>query len=1094
MNFRNRFDKIDTEEPPLRLSTNRLLEQIKHREASVSLHNAVAVSAIADFIEHLKTNGTADFENPSLDLQFKFTTNAGIAMEKGTEFPGGRPGIAAWEAVRKGELTSEDEAETVAKIRELLLNIGMPVGSNRKTWNIYRSFISDIEDEKLTKLIRNFEWSMNSISADALGPAIERRLIEKNYATDEREAQERHGRLYIHVSRLLTHKGPKKLTKDALVEQLRQPSLTDEERIAIRNLQTVTEYLKQKVQEHDRELAEQRGQLAQHGEQLTGLRGRVDLIEAHNPSRKHEIEFGQSQPRPAKSMLRKPTHPLIGRKQEVEACCSMLRRDDVTILTLTGTPGTGKTSLALEVATIMQGEFKDGVYFVPLASVRKGKRLIFEIARALDVYTPHDARIQLRNRLRDYLRGKQVLLCLDNFEQIAEEAGEVLKLLAYIPGTDSTLRPKVLITSRASLHIGGNEFPVPPLQVPNLKGVRSLENLSQASSVQFFVQCARSKNPSFELTADNVLPISQICVRLDGIPLAIELAASRLSLLSPAAILSKLGSKRDRSKAGSRLKLLAVPKKVPARQRTMRDAIKLSYKLLNAREKALFRTIGIFVGGCTLEAVQAVAFQSEGSAAANLVLEGAQSLINKSLIQSVQSDGGESRLMMLEPLRDFALEQMQKTRKMQKTQIEMHRVQRRHAEYFLSLAKEADEKAASSDRIVWLDKLEAENDNLWAVLDWSKETGGPSSIGLELAGLLWWYWYLRSYISEICSWIESMLETASVEESTAHEAQALITVGFLYWAQRDLRKARARLLRSVEILDKIEDLRWTRWKAIAQCFLGIIALNRLMPAEARDWLKKCGALFEGIKYIWGVGATLCCLGDLALFPTEHTATKPPSIEGIEIKPAKTEALSNSLARRRAEALPLYEASLEIWRQMEDPWSLTITLTSLGKMYSIGDDDHEVARGYIDECIDILGNVGARWNQAQVMLDFGDAAMRQVKKGYAASLFKRSLRLWFELASSVGGVSCLIRLAVVASKQDQAHRGIKLLGATQAIISSNDGFTLDQEMKTMYELCRDDLKSRVTDREWDDSWSEGRNMSFERAVEYAWNEDATGAAN
>ena len=336
-----------------------------------------------------------------------------------------------------------------------------------------------------------------------------------------------------------------------------------------------------------------------------------------------------------------PTPPtvLLGREQEVADISTLIRRRDVRLVTLSGPGGIGKTRLSLQIAAELIEQFADGVYFVDLAPIRDPQLVSTAIAETLGVR--ETGAEPFLARLKDHLRDKRMLLVLDNFEHVLDSAVLVAELLRAAPGL------KALITSRAALHLSGeHEFVVPPLAVPGSAHLPALDQLSQYAAVALFRERVQASQPSFQVTNANAGAVAEICVRLDGLPLAIELAAARAKLFAPEALLGRLSS---------RLALLTGgPRDVPARQQTLRNTIDWSYNLLSAGEQALFARLGVFVGDCTLEAAVAVC-NTDGDLPLD-TLDGVAALVNQSLLQRDVHADGEPRFRMLETLREYALE------------------------------------------------------------------------------------------------------------------------------------------------------------------------------------------------------------------------------------------------------------------------------------------------------------------------------------------------------------------------------------------------------------------------------------------------------
>src|SRR5918993_70569 len=457
--------------------------------------------------------------------------------------------------------------------------------------------------------------------------------------------------------------------------------------------------------------------------------------------------------------------PLIGREREVEAVCGLLRSSQTRLLTLLGPGGTGKTRVGLQVAAQLVDDFEDGVFFVPIAAITDPALVAPTIARTLGLSEGAQPPEEL---LEGYLRDRQTLLLLDNLEQVIEAAPVVERMLS------SAANLKILATSRIPLGLYGEyEFPIPPLSLPDPESLPPLENLTEYEAVRLFVERARAVRPDFSLAEDNAQAVVEICGRLDSLPLAIELAAARIKLLPPQVLLDRLGNRLKILTGGAR--------NLPERQRTLRNAIEWSYGLLDEGEKMLFARLGVFSGGATLEAMEAVC-DAEGDLPTD-VFDGASSLLDKSLLRQEEGAGGEPRFVMLETIHEFANVKLEGSG-------EAEAVRRAHAEYFLALAEEAEPMLWGAEDAAWLDRLEPEHDNVRAALAWAIERG-EAELGLRLAGALRPFWYARGHFDEGKRWLEAVLAKGREGTPVAARTKALEGLSWLADAQGDLDRAEA---------------------------------------------------------------------------------------------------------------------------------------------------------------------------------------------------------------------------------------------------------------------------------------------------------------
>ena len=451
--------------------------------------------------------------------------------------------------------------------------------------------------------------------------------------------------------------------------------------------------------------------------------------------------------------LPEPLTSFVGRREELVEIPRILA--ETRLLTLTGPGGSGKTRLGIQVGSELQDAFEDGVFFVPLAPIEEPGLVVPTIAEVLSV--PEDPSRPAIESLIEHLADRETLLVLDNFEQVIPAAGAVAEILA------STEKVKVLVTTREPLHVvGEREYPVPPLRLPDLADLPPLEALSQYEAVQLFIQRASAVHPGFDVTNENAPAVAEVCARLDGLPLAIELAAARIKLLSPDELLKRL----DRSLA----LLSGGARDLPARQQTLRGAIAWSYDLLDERERPFFRRLSIFMGGFTLEAAEEVC-NPDGELGDTLDL--VASLLDKSLVRTFTGPAG-GRYLMLQTIGEYAKEMLEAS-------DEDEDIGARHARFVLRTLEDAVPKLFGPDRALWLDRLAAEHDNLRAALTWALERGDLAS-GLLLGGKAWRFWQMRGHLREGREWLNRLLAHPSAVEHAHARADALEGLGgILYW-------------------------------------------------------------------------------------------------------------------------------------------------------------------------------------------------------------------------------------------------------------------------------------------------------------------------
>jgi predicted ATPase/class 3 adenylate cyclase len=637
-----------------------------------------------------------------------------------------------------------------------------------------------------------------------------------------------------------------------------------------------------------------------------------------------------------------PPTSLLGRETAIRDLVALLRRNDVRLLTLTGPGGIGKTRLGMQVASDASAFFADGVFHVPLAALSDPELVLPAIGRALDIREGN----ALAAILREWLMSRRVLLLLDNFEQVIGAASSIAELLADNPGV------RILVTSREALHVRGEyEFPVLPLETPPLvrEGRRTdpdeLSGLLQYPSVALFIERARAIRPDFAVTRASLPAIAEICAQLDGLPLAIELAAARTRLLSPQAMLPQLGS---------RLALLTDgPRDLPARQRTLRDAISWSYDLLSPEEQTLFQRLAVFARWFTLDAAVALNAALDGTPPV-ASLDRVASLVDKSLLRQREDEDGEPRFGMLEMIREYGLEQLAASG-------ELAAAQGAHATYYADLAEHAARALTGADQGAWLDRLERDHSNLRLALRWTTDSG-DISLALRLAAALWRFWYVHGYLNEGRSWLSLLLGRAATLRNdpalSDARARALAGAATLASTQGDLQQTAALARESLALCRASGNREGT---AIALTILGFLAVQQSHLDEAALMAQEALAISRELGDPWILARALSCLGQTAYFQMEYDRAVEYFEECLLLN-QRTGSLSHSaitmlylghVEREHGNldsALSRYRESLRLSRELGDKLRIERELAAIATIFA--------ARGEMERAARQLGTAAA----------------------------------------------------------------------------------------------------------------------------------------
>jgi predicted ATPase/class 3 adenylate cyclase len=636
---------------------------------------------------------------------------------------------------------------------------------------------------------------------------------------------------------------------------------------------------------------------------------------------------------PLRSMDARPNNlptqitSFVGRTREIEEVEGLLER--TRLLTLTGPGGTGKTRLSIRVASDLLPRFRDGTFFVALAPITDPGLVIPTVAHTLGLRESADR--PTIEAVIEYLRNKEVLLILDNVEQVVDSAGDIGQLLTAADGL------KVVATSREPLGLHGEkEYPVPPMGLPDPGHLPSLDRLSQYEAVALFIERASAVKPGFGVTNENAPAIAEICARLDGLPLAIELAAARVKILTPRAMLSRLEHALTFLTKGAR--------DVPIRQQTLRDAIAWSYDLLDDDERRLFASLSVFVGGFTLEAAEAVAAPA-GEPDVD-ILEAVASLTNKSLLRQAEGGPGEPRFFMLETIREFASERLS-------DDPAADDVRRRHATFYRDLAEGAGAELTGPNQITWLERFSAEHDNFRAALTWAERTGELDS-AMRLGGSLWRFWQMRGHLREARDRLDRLL---SLPGSAGPEARAKALEaagGVAYW-MAEMSTARRHYEECLALRRELGDRR-----AIAEALynLGFAIIyqegDRLNTTEAQKAFEEALDMFRDLGDDGGIARALWATGNAMYIAQDYERALAPLREGLEIQRRLgnrfdvawsrfLEGLSLLNLGETPQVRPAFEEALSILAEANDTSGLPLLLWGLSAVSAVEGDGPRAVR-------------------------------------------------------------------------------------------------------------------------------------------------------
>ena len=712
----------------------------------------------------------------------------------------------------------------------------------------------------------------------------------------------------------------------------------------------------------------------------------------------------------------------IGRESEQDNLGQLLSRADVRLVTLTGPGGIGKSRLALQVAGKMADQFGGGVCFVGLSAIGEPGLIASAIAQALGMRETGNKSPQ--ENLMEYLGGlsQPMLLLLDNFEHLVSAGPVVAQMLT------AGSKLKVVVTSQSPLHIyGEHEFPVPPLELPDPKSMPALEALSRLPAIALFVERAQSVKHQFDLTKENAAAVATICARLDGLPLAIELAAARIKLLSASAMLDRLESRLTLLTGGAR--------DLPARQQTLRNTVEWSYGLLNSAEQTLFRRLSIFTGGCTLEAVEAVC-NTKGDLGLD-VLDGMASLVDKSLAQQSEQVDKETRFTMLSTIREYALERLAKSNDESATR-------RAHAAYYLVLAEEGAQEIATQPE--WLDRFDVEHENFRSAIDYLIKTE-DAEWGMRLGAALFHFFETREHLTEGRGALRRVLAMEGAAARPKLRARLLFAAAVLAAAQGDYRSARPLFEESMETCVELNDKRGV---AVALNALAVNARDRGELADARQLFEQC----------------LCIWKDLG--------------DPIDIARAQSNLASVMKSQCEYErAFSLYDECLSMFREAGDGTGVAWTLNYMGDV-AREKADLAAARSYCEQSLSEFRRLNDSWGFASTLCDLASLSCVEGNNAEARRLYGEGIRLFKELSYKRGIARALECLAVNASAQSNAEQSLHLAGAAAALRQQLGVPLLPSEQRKLekaLEFARRSLGNAAGLTAWMEGWA----MPVEQAL-------------
>jgi len=780
------------------------------------------------------------------------------------------------------------------------------------------------------------------------------------------------------------------------------------------------------------------------------------------------------------SNLPTPLTSLVGAEPALQVLVPFLLRQEVRLLTLLGPGGIGKTRFGIELARRLCDRWADGLCFVELAPLTDSLRVSWAIVQALRLKEVSEA--QCEAQLKAYLRPKEFLLVLDNFEHLMSAALLVSDLLAAAP------RLKILVTSRTALHVYGEyEFTLSPLATPNLETLQDPAQSAQSPAVALFVQRAQAVNPGFTLNPENSEAVAELCRRMEGIPLAIEMVASQSKYFSPQAMLVRLSNSKRLHFLGQK------PKDLPPRQQTLRGLLDWSYVLLTPELQTLFSRLAIFAGGCTIEAAATVCASPEsdeskegGKDAPGIpapVQAGLTALVDQSLLQQQVEPDGEPRFQMLEITREYALEQLN-------LRGETAHLQKAHAVYYLGLSEQNQPQPAAALQRVGLELMQRESANLKVAIQWTLDHR-EGELGLRFVVALWNFWKWSGRRHEGRQITQALLEqTAGLRLLV--RARVLRLAGWLAYDLRDYTTMLRSFQTSLELSEELEDRRGI---GLALHGLGTLAQMPGQWEQAREHLQRGLTLFQALEVPEYIAWTFSHLGRLALSRRDLAKAQDYFQKSVELFRPLNLNVGAAFALGHLGQVLLYQGFLEqATSALEECLALSQTtgdtrgsivalaLNYLGEI-AIYRDQPLQARKLINTCLTLSKDEGYTWGIELSSCTLGLLAMREERPLSAAQCFRESLLLQQSLKEFWRSVTLLEMVADLSVACDELLGAARLYGAAERLRLSQDVLPLPIYRQPS-EQSQSQLRARLNPAALDEAWAAGQSLSLDQAITYA----------